>query len=208
MSKSKKPFFKALFYALFFGGLIAFLLYWASSLFFETKSLQTLIKSPDLGQSGSGEQIWPIGSQMPEVEFKGLRSSKVYSLSQDPAPLKIINFWASWCEPCVEEFSSLGRLMEQFDEGQISFVGISEDKTREEAQEFIAAFSEDFQGLSDVHFGFDQDKFFSKKYGVLALPETFLLDKKGKLLRRVSGFEVWDAKSAVDYIQKLIDKQE
>lgn len=207
MSKVKVPVLKAALFALLLGGVVALTLYWASNWFFKTKNLQTLIKSPELGHEGSGDVVWPVGSKMPELEFKTLNEKGSYSLSQDRASLKIVNFWASWCEPCVEEFSSLARLMKKFDQGQISFVGISEDKSLKEAQDFIKAFATDFEGLDGIYFAFDEAKKMSKKYGVLALPETFILGAEGKLIRRISGFEVWDSKGAVDYVQSLVDQE-
>lgn len=189
------------------GAVVAMGLYILSTWFFKAKNKQTLIQSTELGTALGGDVVFSIGAKLPEVRFKDLSSGVQYVLKNDKAPLRVLNFWASWCEPCVEEFSSFARLVRKFD-GKISFIGINEDKTVEDAQEFLKAFASDFQGLSSAHFGYDKGKVLSDKYGILALPETFLIDPEGKLIRRISGFEKWDDPGAITYFQSLVDKYE
>lgn len=205
MSSLRSAVIKSAVYAICLGALVALVLYFLSTWFFQAKNNQTLIKATELGNISGGERVFPVGAVMPEVQFEVMGSTESYSLKTDSAPVKIVNFWASWCEPCVEEFSSFARLVRELD-GEVSFVGVSEDKTYDEAAEFLKAFSSDFKGLKNIYFGFDKDKFFSGKYGILALPETFLVDSKGKLIRRVSGFEKWDSPSAVEYFKALVQK--
>ena len=95
-------------------------------------------------------------------------------LLSDNKTVKVINFWASWCEPCVEEFSSFARLIRSY-EGQISFYGVGQDKTIKESRDFVKAFSNDFNGLEKTYFSFDKNKNTAKRYGVLALPEKFIV---------------------------------
>lgn len=196
---------KSTIYAGLLGALVALILYILSTWFFDAKNKQTLIQSTDLDHSSGGEVVFPVGIKLPEIEFKGLFSGQRYVLNADPAQVRVVNFWASWCEPCVEEFSSFARLIRKF-EGKVSFVGINEDKTVEEAEEFLKAFAVDFKGLSGVYFGFDEGKQLFEQYGILALPESFLIDSKGQLIRRVSGFEKWDSQGAIGYFQMLIEK--
>lgn len=207
MSKSKTAVLKSVVLALIVGTGLAFVLYKGSEVFFSAKRKQTLVKNIELGQEGSGELVFPVGSQMPNISFKALSGTGgVYDLQKDKSALKIINFWASWCEPCVEEFSSFARLLKKTKE-PVAFVGVSEDKTLKDAKDFLKAFSGDFKDLENVHFGFDDNKKHSLKYGLLALPESFIVDANNKLIRRVSGFERWDSKEAIDYFNHLIDEQ-
>jgi len=207
MNKPKKTALVSILLALIVGSTLAIVLYKASDEFFSAKRKQTLVKTSELGKASSGEVVFPIGAQVPNITFKQISGEmESYNMKEDFNSLKIVNFWASWCEPCVEEFSSFARLLGQV-QGEVSFVGISEDKTLKDAKDFLKAFDGDFKNLTNVHFGFDIDKKYSSQYGLLALPETFLIDSENKLIRRVSGFEQWDTKEAVDYFNKLIEDQ-
>jgi len=205
MNKPKKAAMLSILLAMIVGTALALGLYKASDEFFSAKRKQTLVKTSELGKASSGEVVFPIGATVPNVQFERLGDTKgPYDLSKDTSTLKIVNFWASWCEPCVEEFSSFARLLKQVD-GKVSFVGVSEDKTVKDAVDFLKAFDSDFKTLNNVYFGFDADKSHSSNYGLLALPETFIVDSDNKLVRRVSGFEQWDTKEAIKYFNKLIE---
>lgn len=207
MSKIPATALKSISLALIIGSALAYGLYTASNSFFSAKNKQTLIKATELGQTSSGDVVFPIGADLPNIKFEVLNASgENYDLRKDKSILKIVNFWASWCEPCVEEFSSFARLLKELD-GEVSFVGVSEDKTEQDAKDFLKAFSGDFKNLDKVYFGYDQDKKHSILYGLLALPESFIVDQDNKLVRRVSGFEKWDSKDAIAYFKKLIENQ-
>ncbi len=195
---------KSAIYACVIGAMGAVLLYVPSTWFFNAKNKQTLIQSISLEKT-SDNKIFPIGVKLPTFSFTDLSSKKVYFLEKDLKPIKIINFWASWCKPCVEEFSSFARLIKQLN-GEVSFVGINEDNTVDTAKEFLKAFNTDFKNLTGTYFGFDKDKIISSKYGVLSLPETFLVDPHGKLIQRISGFENWDTPEAIKYFKSLLKK--
>jgi len=206
MNKPKKTAFISISLALVAGTALALVLYKASDEFFSAKRQQTLVKTTELGASSSGEVVFPIGAEVPNITFDSISGGVPYDMEADKSSLKIVNFWASWCEPCVEEFSSFARLLGEMN-GDVAFVGVSEDKTLTDAKDFLKAFNSDFQSLDHVYFGYDTDKKYSKAYGLLALPETFIVDADNKLLRRISGFERWDTKQAVDYFKKLVQKQ-
>lgn|GEM_PF-2182881 len=207
MNKPKKTAILSILLALVFGAALATVLYKASDQFFSAKRAQTQVKTSELGKVSSGEMVFPIGTEVPNIKFDSLTKDGVsYDMEKDLNTLKVVNFWASWCEPCVEEFSSFARLLEQLD-GEVTFVGVSEDKTIKDAKDFLKAFDADFQNLENVHFGFDFEKKDSSNYGLLALPESFIINSENKLVRRVSGFEQWDTKEAVAYFKKLIKDQ-
>jgi thiol-disulfide isomerase/thioredoxin len=187
------PWMKALVASLVLSFLVAFGLYYFSEQFFKAKNKQTLITSSDLGKVVDSDIILPVGEKVPDFELKDVMSpsQSLERLLSENKTIKIVNFWASWCEPCVEEFSSFARLIRAYD-GQLSFYGVGQDKTMKESKDFIEAFSTEFEGLNEVYFLFDENRVTSKSYGVLALPETFIVGRDGKLLKRVTGFFDWD----------------
>ena len=200
------PWIKALLASLILGFVVAFGLYYFSAQFFKVKNKQTLITSSDLGPSIGSEVVLPVGKKVPDFELPNIMSSSSTRLLGESKTIKVVNFWASWCEPCVEEFSSFARLIKAY-EGQVSFYGVGQDKTIKESKDFIKAFSTDFGGLEGIYFLFDLEKKILKKYGVLALPETFIIGFDGKLLKRVTGFFDWDQKQVKVFFNDLLGVQ-
>jgi len=202
------PWIKALVASVVLSFLVAFGLYYFSEQFFKAKNKQTMITSSDLGPSVDSDVILPVGQKVPDFALIDVMSSSntLERLLSENRTVKIINFWASWCEPCVEEFSSFSRLIRDYD-GQVSFYGVGQDKTEKESRDFIKAFSSEFKDLDDVYFLFDNNKKTSKSYGVLALPETFIVGKDGKLLKRVTGFFDWDQEQVRVFFNNILSSR-
>lgn len=197
---------KALTSALILSFLVSFGLYYFSDRFFQAKNKQTMIKSAELGTSAdNADVVLPIGKNVPDFELADVLAEVEINrrLLADTKTVKIINFWASWCEPCVEEFSSFARLVKDY-EGEISFYGVGQDDSREESKTFIKAFNSEFKDISNIYFLFDVNKKTAKTYGVLALPETFIIDANGKLLKRITGFFDWDQDQVRVFFNKML----
>jgi cytochrome c biogenesis protein CcmG, thiol:disulfide interchange protein DsbE len=139
---------------------------------------------------------------VPEVDLAKLDGSKI-KLSDYRGKIVIVNFWASWCNPCVEEFPSMVKLVSQFN-GDVVILAISEDDQSEDIKTFTKA-----MGLPKPHFEvvWDQEKRAMKDYGVEKLPESFLVGRDGKLVRKVLGIENWASEDAVSYFKMLIAGQ-
>ena len=137
----------------------------------------------------------PIGFQLikqmetsgvPEISLSRL-DGKTLSLSSYRGKIVIVNFWASWCNPCVEEFPSLIKLVTLFKD-DVVVLAVSEDETRDDMTAFMKAMKLPKPGIEIV---WDEKKEFMKAYGVEKIPETFLVGRDGKLIRKVLGIENW-----------------
>ncbi len=87
----------------------------------------------------------------------------------------VLNFWASWCTPCRQEARDLQATWAVYEGRPVAFMGI----TFKDAEEASHAFIETF-GISYPN-GFDANGRISRAYGVVAVPETFIVDRDGKL---------------------------
>ena len=115
----------------------------------------------------------------------------------------ILNAWASWCGPCVEEMPSLFDAIKHFN-GKIALLAVSMDENQSEAIKFLEAFPDkNSEGVTIV---FDQDKYFSNRLKIDRLPETFIIDKKGRIVKKVVGTLNWASKDALDYLKSLEDQ--
>jgi len=138
---------------------------------------------------------------VPEMSFTTIDGGTV-KLSELRGKIVILNFWASWCNPCVQEFPSMLKLVEKM-KGDVVVIALSTDDDKNDITTFIKA-----MGLPKPNFtvAWDQQKEAMKVFGVEKVPESFLIAKDGKLIRKVLGIEDWSGPSAIDYFQHLLGR--
>ncbi|MEK7356533.1 MAG: TlpA disulfide reductase family protein [Bdellovibrionota bacterium] len=138
---------------------------------------------------------------VPDLVFTKLEGGEI-RLSELRGKIVILNFWASWCNPCVEEFPSMLKLVEAM-KGEVIVVAVSTDDERKDIDTFTRAMGLPKPGFVVV---WDEKKEAMKTFGVEKVPESFLISKEGKLIRKVLGIENWSSTSAIDYFQHLLGK--
>jgi peroxiredoxin len=125
--------------------------------------------------------------------------SRIFELSKQKGKVVVLNFWATWCEPCIEELPSLEKLYQNLGEN-VEFVSVSIDR----GQPQIDAF---FQNNPQAKVTFpilkDFNQNVSAKYDTFKVPETFIIDQEGKIRNKVIGIRDWQDNITVDYIQLL-----
>jgi len=135
--------------------------------------------SVDLQPSVPGVAV--AGSKAPPFFVPNLRSGDHVGVGSSNAAPTLLNFWASWCIPCREEFPELKSIRKQYSLAELSMVGITFKDTRRDALQFA-----DSEG-ANWELGFDSKGTVAKDYGVRAAPQTFLIDKSGVIIRRWYG---------------------
>ena len=111
-----------------------------------------------------------------------------YTLLDDkPASYFIINFWASWCAPCIKEMKSLNSLQKKMP--SIRVITISQDKSLDLAKNF---FKQNKHKALEKYF--DKDKKVLSKFSLRGLPTTFIVNKDYKVFAKVEGIIEWDSK--------------
>lgn len=124
-----------------------------------------------------------------DFSFESLPNNKIY----------LVNFWASWCEPCAKEFPSLIKLVENF-EGKIVLIAVSSDEDLKDVKNFLNVFN--IQN-PNVEILIDSDKTAANFFGVNKLPESFIFDYNKKLVRKIVGVEDWFTKGSIGYFTEL-----
>lgn len=142
-----------------------------------------------------------IGQPFPPFEAEDIRGTR-FSSVQVQNKIVIVNFWATWCAPCIEEIPSLMKLINEF-KGQIVLVGISADYSMEE----IETFKKSFPGLDNENIVliWDKDKSLMKRYNIAKLPESFILDKRLTLIKKISGTINWFNDNSISYFKELLN---
>lgn len=139
--------------------------------------------------------------RLPEFSAQSLDGRTLKS-SDYAGKLLIVNFWASWCGPCVEEVPSLVKLAKGMKD-QLRILAISSDSSLEDINVFLKSFPE-FQGPAiDVVFDGGQNMALTKLFAVGRLPESFVFDGQGRMIRKVVGSIDWASEDAFSYLREV-----
>ncbi len=115
---------------------------------------------------------------------------------------RLVNFWASWCVPCVKEFPSMLNLVEKL-EGKLMVMAISNDHDEVELRSFLKSFP---QAEARFVVLWDRDRLVSSLFGTQILPESYIIDPEGRIVRKVSGVEEWDNDYVIEYFKNLMTR--
>jgi cytochrome c biogenesis protein CcmG, thiol:disulfide interchange protein DsbE len=110
----------------------------------------------------------------------------------------VLNFWASWCAPCVEEAPSLNRLHQQIAPLGGMVLGISIDEDPAAYERFLREQRVPYPTYRDP------SKKIADRYGTSMWPETYIITRDGYIGRKVVGPQHWDSPEMTDYITKLL----
>ena len=137
----------------------------------------------------------------PPTAFRTAAGDKV-TLAAFKGKVILVNFWATWCAPCIREMPSLDRLQAAFDPGRFQIVAVNEDRAGpQKALPFL-------KKLGIAHFTsyFDRDLALARALHLRGMPTTFLIDGKGNVVGALAGIAEWDAPEAVALIRYYIDR--
>ncbi len=109
------------------------------------------------------------------------------SLESFEPPVLIINFWASWCAPCVEELPALQRMAESLDKSQYQVLLISVDADPSNADNMLADLAIQLPAYVDPTMALANGVF-----GLTGFPETLVIESSGQLYSRTLGAKAWD----------------
>ncbi|HEX4165051.1 MAG TPA: TlpA disulfide reductase family protein [Bryobacteraceae bacterium] len=109
----------------------------------------------------------------------------------------VLNFWASWCAPCVEEVPSLTVMNNKFKKSGVVVVAISTDKNQQKYRAFLDRVHASFQTA------WDPKSDISAEYGTFQIPETYII-KDGHILRKFAQAEDWTSDDMTQYLQSLL----
>jgi len=93
----------------------------------------------------------------------------------------VLNFWASWCPPCVEEAPSLNEFAKTLKDSGVVVLGVSVDRNAQAYANFIKRFGVTYPTA------LDPDEKLSYRYGTYKLPESYIIDHNGKVVRKYAG---------------------
>lgn len=144
-----------------------------------------------------------IGQPVPVFRLSN-STGQIVDLSALRGQVVLVNFWATSCGACVEEIPSLNRLASQFVSAPFVILGISLDGASRDAWPRVAAFQRQVPMVFPVLL--DEDGQVADQYGTFMIPESFLVDARGRLVRKVTGAIAWDDQQVIREISTLIER--
>ena len=158
-------------------------------------SLLSIVLTALLFGCYSGSRPPHIGAPAPDFTVQDDQRS--ITLSQLRGKTVVLNFWATWCAPCVEEMPSLVQMQQKLGSNGIEVVAVSIDDDEQAYRKFLKDHDID---LTTVR---DPQKKSASLYGTFKWPETYIIDRNGVVRRKFIGPQDWLGPEIVDYLKKL-----
>ncbi|HET7207497.1 MAG TPA: TlpA disulfide reductase family protein [Terriglobales bacterium] len=136
-----------------------------------------------------------IGAPAPDFTVKD--SDRSVTLSQYRGQVVILNFWATWCPPCVEEMPSLVNMSQKMKDRGVTVLGVSIDVDADAYHRFLKQYGVDFLTVRDP------DQKSASLFGTHGWPETYIIDRNGIVRRKFIGAVDWNSPQVLDYLTKL-----
>lgn len=146
--------------------------------------------------SPSGASHALIGAPAPEFELKEVAGGGEQSLAAHSGKVVIVDFWATWCEPCKQSFPAYQKLVEQMN-GELVVVGVSQD----DDDQGIAAFRSETGAKFPVVW--DEGKGVAKSYDPPSMPTAFIVDKSGIVRFVHVGYRPGDEATLEEEVRSL-----
>jgi cytochrome c biogenesis protein CcmG, thiol:disulfide interchange protein DsbE len=136
-----------------------------------------------LGASGSIAASPLVGRPAPEFDLPDLhgRPDHGIRLSDLRGQVVVVNFWASWCAECRTEQPALNQTWERFRDAGVVVVGVNFEDATGDAQQFVAGLGTSYPVVVDT------DSKTALAFGLRGVPETYLIDQRGRLVDRFVG---------------------
>jgi cytochrome c biogenesis protein CcmG, thiol:disulfide interchange protein DsbE len=140
----------------------------------------------------------PAQFELPKTDLKTLEG-KLINLKNFSGKIIIFNFWASWCSPCIEEVPSLVSLVKA--DPNIVIIAVSGDQRKDDIYAFLKSFPN--FNKPPVYVVQEGAKEIMEQFKVDKLPESFIFDTKGEMVKKVSGTINWHTPESIEYFKTL-----
>ena len=138
------------------------------------------------------------GDLAPDFELEDTKGNKV-TLSDLRGKIVLVNFWATWCPPCLEEMPSMERLNEVLAGDDFVMLAVN---TEANGRSVVPAFLEKTPYTFPILY--DDKGVVQKQYGVFKFPESFIIQKDGTVAEKIIGPLDWSSLKSITYFKGLI----
>lgn len=148
-----------------------------------------------------------VGTAAPDFTARNL-SGRPVSLSSLRGEVVLLNIWATWCPPCREEMPSMERLYREVGPEGLRIVAVSIDAAEGSTDAGgrpggdIGAFARDMDLTFDIWH--DPAGRIQETYRTTGVPESFLIDRDGTIIKKVIGATEWDSQATIDLVRRQL----
>lgn len=142
----------------------------------------------------------PHATRPLEIQLKDITGNRV-SLSDFRGKIVFLNFWATWCPTCVVEMPAMEKLHRRFKDQNFAMIAVNLQESEAQVKSFFEKFKLSFTALLDSRGEV------ASGLAVSALPTTFVLDKKGRILGMALGPREWDHQASTELFEFLINSR-
>lgn len=148
--------------------------------------------------------IFPVevGSLAPDFRAVDIATGDTVTLERYRGHVVLINVWATWCEPCRVEMPSIQRLYDEFGSHGFRVAAISID---EADPEVVRNFQRSYRLSFDILH--DRTRVIERLYQTTGVPETFILNREGRIVKKMIGAHEWDSPANRDLIRRLLARR-
>lgn len=149
-------------------------------------------------------EIFPVevGSEAPDFRAVNIATGDTVHLASYRDKVVVLNIWATWCVPCRTEMPSIERLQALFSPDSFKVVAVSID---ESGPDVVRAFRDELGLTFDILH--DQTRAIERVYQTTGVPETFVIDHRGRIVKKLIGAHDWASATNQDLIRRLIARQ-
>ena len=137
----------------------------------------------------------------PEKDFALTLDGKPTRLSDLRGHVVVLNFWATWCQPCIDEAPSLNALQRRIAPLGGTVLGINLDDDQSAYENFLKSYQIGFPNYRDP------SKRIALDYGTTMYPETYIIDRKGRLDRKIIGPQDWTSPELTAYLDSVLNSK-
>ena len=147
--------------------------------------------------AGIHERVVGVGDTAPDFSITA-DNGRAISATNFGGRLLVLNFWASWCPPCVQETPSLDQFTRSMRDKGVVVLAISVDKDAGAYQQFLQKARVSFLTARDGGLGINAE------FGTFKYPETYIINPQGKVVQKIIGPTDWTDPAMVNYVQSLL----
>jgi len=155
-------------------------------------------------EPGDAKQDWQY-DKVPNLILTDIRGEKI-TVGKLEGKVIILNFWATWCEPCRKEFPSMLKLAHASGD-KLVLLTISNDDTKQELLNFLKTFNKDYSkelASPNLHIVWDSEQqIASEMFNVFKFPESIIIDKNLNMIRKIAGGVDWESGEIKAYLNSL-----
>ena len=143
------------------------------------------------------EKLVVVGDSAPDFSITA-DSGRAVTPANFGGKLLVLNFWATWCPPCIEELPSLNEFQQRYANAGVVVLGVSIDTDEKAYRSFLARAHVTFLTARDP------ERKISGDYGTIKVPETYIIDSSGKVVRKIISNTDWMSERMTKDVESLL----